>query len=439
MKASLHNLGCKVNSYETEVIQQMLEKEGYEIVDFDQPADVCIINTCSVTNIADRKSRQMIHKARKLNPDAIIVATGCYAQMFTQDIVDEASADLVIGNNNKKEIVRLIEEYRQKPDQSIICVDDLSRSCEYENTQSETTYDHTRAFVKIQDGCNQFCTYCIIPYSRGRIRSRAREDVIEEIRKLAANGFKEVVLTGIHLSSYGKGLEYGLIDIIEEVSEVAGIERIRLGSLEPGIITKEFMDRLVKVDKVCPHFHLSLQSGCDSVLSRMNRRYTSAEYLDKCKLIRSYYQHPAITTDIITGFPGETDEEFQTTLDFAKECDIYEIHIFKYSRRKGTKADKMPGQLPDKVKAARSSSLQVIANENTRRFADYYIGRQVEILVEEKINLDGRDYYIGHSKEYVKIAFRADNVDDNMENCLVEVTVKEMLKSDTLLGIFKDC
>ena len=434
MKASLHNLGCKVNSYETEAIQQLLEKEGYEIVDFDQPADVCIINTCSVTNIADRKSRQMIHKARTLNPGAIIVATGCYAQIFTQDIADEACADIIVGNNNKNEIAKLIEEYRQNPDQSIICVKDLSKACEYESIKSENTADHTRAYVKIQDGCNQFCTYCIIPYTRGRIRSRERDDVIKEVRKLASNGYKEVVLTGIHLSSYGKGLDYSLIDIIEDVSGVEGIERIRLGSLEPGIITKDFLDRLVKVRQACPHFHLSLQSGCDSVLKRMNRKYTSAEYLERCQLIRKYYEHPAITTDIITGFPGETEEEFRLTLDFAKTCDIYEIHIFKYSRRKGTKADKMTGQLSDKIKSARSSELQVIANDNTRRFMEYYIGRQVQVLVEEVIRLEGREYYIGHTREYVKVAFLVDQEGENMENYLVEVQVRGMLKIDTLLG-----
>ena len=437
MRISFHNLGCKVNSYETESMQQLMAAEGFEIVPFEEPADVCVINTCSVTNIADRKSRQMIHKARKLNPDAIIVAAGCYAQMFAEDLEKEGCADIILGNNNKKDIVRLVKEYMGVT-VPLSHVSDISRGCEYEPLSISSTADKTRAFIKIEDGCNNFCSYCIIPYARGRVRSRAIEDIIDEATRLSKDGFKEIVLTGINLSAYGSDgfvTSHSLIDILEKLNGIEGIERLRLSSLEPVIITEDFLKGIKALPKVCPHFHLSLQSGCDSVLSRMNRKYTTAEYYEKCCMIREYYDHPAITTDIITGFPGETEEEFQTTVDFVKRCDIYEAHIFKYSRRKGTAADRMEGQLTDAVKSERSSRLAKVAADNKKSFMESYKGRQVKVLAEEKVNIEGRKYYTGLTPEYVRSAFPAGGED--MTNRIVSGTVKDFL-TDGLLYFFPD-
>ena len=425
MRISFHNLGCKVNSYETESMESLLAAEGIEIVAFDEPADVCVINTCSVTNIADRKSRQMIHKARKLNPGAIIVACGCYAQMFKEDLEAEGCADIIIGNNRKGEIVNLIKEYK---DTCLTSVSDLSKGCEYEDLWLTQTGDKTRAFIKIEDGCNNFCTYCIIPYARGRVRSRNLEDIVKETKNLADAGYKEIVLTGINLSAWNDGR---LIDVLEAVSRVEGIRRVRISSLEPVIITEDFLERLVKLPKVCPHFHLSLQSGCDSVLERMNRHYTTSDYLEKCRLIREYFDHPAITTDVIVGFPGETKEEFETTLSFVKECGIYEAHVFKYSRRKGTKADRMPGQLTEKEKAARSNRLISLAAENKKTFMEYYIGREVQALMEEKINVEGRDYFTGLTPEYVRVAIPAG--ENDLSNTMVSGRVLDFLTPDCLL------
>ncbi len=438
MKISFHNLGCKVNSYETESMESLLAAEGFEIVPFDEPADVCVINTCSVTNIADRKSRQMIHKARKHNPDAIIVATGCYAQMFKDDLEAEGCADIIIGNNKKGEIVRLIKEYK---DTCLTEVPDLSKGCEYENLWLTRTGDKTRAFIKIEDGCNNFCTYCIIPFARGRVRSRNIEDIVKETRRIATAGYKEIVLTGINLSSYGTDAgknepltpspRVHLIDVLEAVSGVEGIERIRISSLEPVIITEDFLERLAKLPKVCPHFHLSLQSGCDSVLSRMNRHYTTAEYLEKCRLLRKYFDHPAITTDVIVGFPGETEEEFETTRAFLKECSIYEAHVFKYSRRKGTKADRMPMQLTEKEKSARSSRLISAAAEGKKAFMEYYIGHEVQALMEERITVEGKEYFTGLTPEYVRVAVFAG--DEDLSNTLITGRVSDFLTPDCLL------
>ncbi|MBE6014489.1 MAG: tRNA (N(6)-L-threonylcarbamoyladenosine(37)-C(2))-methylthiotransferase MtaB [Lachnospiraceae bacterium] len=431
MKASFHNLGCKVNSYETESMQQLLVAAGYEIVPFEEEADVCIINTCSVTNIADRKSRQMIHKAKKISPDAIIVATGCYAQMFSEDVVKDGFADIIIGNNNKNSLVRLIEEYKKSMEEPIVAVEDLSHGCEYENMISTETVEHTRAFIKIQDGCNQFCSYCIIPFARGRIRSRDMEDIISEAGALGEAGYKELVLTGINLSAYGIDCGSSLIEVIENIAAIPEIKRIRISSLEPGIITEEFLTRLKKVDKICPHFHLSLQSGCDSVLSRMNRHYTTGEYYEKCEMIRKVFELPAITTDIITGFPGETEEEFATTLDFVKRCNIYETHIFKFSRRKGTKADKMPGQLTDKVKSERSTRLSAVAKDNTYGFMEANIGRRVSVLLEEEVTLGGGRYLIGFTKEYVKVGVAAEC--GALPGDILEGTIKGFINKDTML------
>ena len=343
-KAALHNLGCKVNAYETEAMQEMLEKAGYEIVPFKEGADVYVINTCTVTNIADRKSRQMLHRARKMNPDAVVVAAGCYVQAQDGKGQDPC-IDIVLGNNQKKDLVRILDEYAAER-ASAAEIEDISRTREYESLHLTKPGDHTRAYIKVQDGCNQFCTYCIIPYARGRVRSRVMEDVLREVRELAEGGYKEVVLTGIHLSSYGIDFdrERHLLELIRAVHEVDGIERIRLGSLEPGIITEEFARELSRIPEICPHFHLSLQSGCDATLKRMNRRYTSAEYAEKCRILRKYFDDPALTTDVIVGFPGETEEEFRASYDFVDSIDFYETHIFKYSRRNGTNSCLMVGR-----------------------------------------------------------------------------------------------
>ncbi len=443
MRISFHNLGCKVNSYELDGMQQLAAKEGFEIVPFDTPADVCVINTCSVTNIADRKSRQMIHKARKLNPEAIIVAAGCYAQMFKEDLEAEGCADIIVENDKKGDVISLVRDYVAEKGQDLFGPvteplgnnDPLGTGLMGQNK--------TRAYIKIEDGCNNFCTYCIIPYARGRVRSRRIEDIVEEANDLAAAGYKEIVLTGINLSSYGTDWEAGkndpltpspmghLIDVLEALSEVEGIRRIRLSSLEPVVITEKFLERLKQLPKACPHFHLSLQSGCDSVLERMNRHYTTSDYLEKCRLIREYFDHPAITTDVIVGFPGETKEEFETTLSFVKECGIYEAHVFKYSRRKGTKADRMPGQLTEKEKAARSNRLISLAAENKKTFMEYYIGREVQALMEEKISLEGKDYFTGLTPEYVRVAIPAG--ENDLSNTMVSGRVLDFLTPDCLL------
>ena len=399
MKAALHNLGCKVNAYETEAMQQILEEAGYEIVPFSEYADVYVINTCSVTNMADRKSRQMLHRARKQNPDAIVVGAGCYVQTKeAQALVDE-SIDIVIGNNKKHELVPLLREY-EASHRKMACVADINHEKQaYEELSLSRTAEHTRAFIKVQDGCNQFCTYCIIPFARGRVRSRELPDVLQEIRTLAKSGYREVVLTGIHLSSYGVDNGESLLHLIEAVHELEGIERIRLGSLEPRIVTDAFAKRLSELPKICPHFHLSLQSGCDTVLSRMNRRYDTAEYEAGCALLRRYFEHPAITTDVIVGFPGETDEEFETTERYLERLHFYEMHIFQYSRREGTKAAAMPDQVPEAVKKERSEKLLALGHRMSEEFRRYYLGRQVTALLEEEFLYDGKRYYTGYTKE----------------------------------------
>ena len=354
-KAALHNLGCKVNAYETEAMQELLEQNGYEIVPFKEGADVYIINTCTVTNVADRKSRQMLHKARKMNPDAVVVATGCYVQARGEDI--DPCVDIVVGNNKKKDLIAILDEYynaQHKVKKELL---DINHEKEYEEMQVTHTAEHTRAYIKVQDGCNQFCSYCIIPYARGRVRSRNLEHVLEEVRTLAASGYKEVVLTGIHLSSYGIDTGESLLELIQKVHEIDGIKRIRLGSLEPRIITEEFASSIAVLPKMCPHFHLSLQSGCNATLKRMNRRYSAEEYMEKCDLLRKYFHNPALTTDVIVGFPGETQEEFAESMDFVDRVNFYETHIFKYSRRAGTKAAVMPDQIPEEIKSERSAKM----------------------------------------------------------------------------------
>lgn len=430
MKAALHNLGCKVNAYETEAMQQILEEAGYEIVPFSEYADVYVINTCSVTNMADRKSRQMLHRAKKQNPDAIVVGAGCYVQTKeAQALVDE-SIDIVIGNNKKHELVPLLREY-ETSHRKMACVADINHEKQaYEELSLSRTAEHTRAFIKVQDGCNQFCTYCIIPFARGRVRSRELPDVLQEIRTLAKSGYREVVLTGIHLSSYGVDNGESLLHLIEAVHELEGIERIRLGSLEPRIVTDAFAKRLSELPKICPHFHLSLQSGCDMVLSRMNRRYDTAEYEVGCALLRRYFEHPAITTDVIVGFPGETDEEFETTERYLERIHFYEMHIFQYSRREGTKAAAMPDQVPEAVKKERSEKLLALGHRMSEEFRRYYLGRQVTALLEEEFLYDGKRYYTGYTKEYVKVAVETKK---DLSNTFVTGTLKTQLTEDVYL------
>lgn len=430
-KAALHNLGCKVNAYETEAMQHLLEEAGYEIVPFTQKADVYVINTCSVTNMADRKSRQMLHKAKKNNPDSIVVAAGCYVQTSEKEVLNDLSMDIVIGNDRKHDLVRLLEEYSL--DSVNDTVDDINDGKhDFEELFIDQTKEHTRAFIKVQDGCNQFCSYCIIPYARGRVRSRRFENVIAEVERLAANGFKEVVLTGIHLSSYGVDFEEatGLLELIQAVNAVKGIERIRLGSLEPKIVTEHFASELSKLDKICPHFHLSLQSGCDATLKRMNRKYTTKEYERGCELLRKYFVHPAITTDVIVGFPGETEEEFEQTKAYLEHIHFYEMHIFKYSKRKGTRAAVMPDQIDEQIKAARSEKLIALGHDMSKEFRKFYIGKNEEVLFEEKAVIGDKEYFVGYTKEYVKVAKKTD---ENLENQIVSGRISGMLTDEILL------
>lgn len=430
-KAALHNLGCKVNAYETEAMQHLLEEAGYEIVPFTQKADVYVINTCSVTNMADRKSRQMLHKAKKNNPDSIVVAAGCYVQTSEKEVLNDLSVDIVIGNDRKHDLVRLLEEYSL--DSVNDTVDDINDGKhDFEELFIDQTKEHTRAFIKVQDGCNQFCSYCIIPYARGRVRSRRFENVIAEVERLAANGFKEVVLTGIHLSSYGVDFEEatGLLELIQAVNAVKGIERIRLGSLEPKIVTGHFASELSKLDKICPHFHLSLQSGCDATLKRMNRKYTTKEYEKGCELLRKYFVHPAITTDVIVGFPGETEEEFEQTKAYLEHIHFYEMHIFKYSKRKGTRAAVMPDQIDEQIKAARSEKLIALGHDMSKEFRKFYIGKNEEVLFEEKAVIGDKEYFVGYTKEYVKVAKKTD---ENLENQIVSGRISGMLTDEILL------
>ena len=428
LKAALHNLGCKVNAYETEAMAQILEKNGYEIVPFSDIADVYIVNTCSVTNMADRKSRQMLHKAKSKNKEAIVVATGCYVQTATEQIKEDLAIDIIIGNNRKKEIVNILNEYIKDKEKTHVI--DINNTDEYEDFQLSTLTEHTRAHIKIQDGCNNFCSYCIIPYARGRIRSRKLESIKEEMTNLAQNGFKEVVLTGINLGFY-KDEDKTLIDVIELAQSIDGIERIRLGSVDPEIITPEFIDRLKYADKMCPHFHLSLQSGCDSVLKNMNRHYNTKEYVEKCNLIRSIYENPAITTDIIVGFPGESDEDFETTVQFAKDVGFSQIHVFKYSKRSGTVAANMPNQIDEKVKTLRSEELIATGNVLTQSYRKNLIGKKEELLLEEEKVIKERQYIVGHTKNYVPVVIEKR---DFKPGEIVNVTIKDFINTEIMLA-----
>ena len=407
-KVALHNLGCKVNAYEIEAMQQLLEEAGYEIVPFEPGADIYVINTCTVTNIADRKSRQMLHKAKKMNPEAIVVATGCYVQTGGEKLEKDEAIDLVLGNNQKINIVEALAEYAENKPGHGSHVIKINQTKEYEELSIDHTAEHVRAYIKVQDGCNQFCTYCIIPYARGRVRSRNIESVLKEVRALAEKGYKEVVLTGIHLSSYGVDFpeekKETLLSLIRAVHEIEGIRRIRLGSLEPGIVTREFAEGIAALPKVCPHFHLSLQGGCDETLERMNRRYRSGEYRERCELLREVYGNPALTTDVIVGFPQESEEEFRKSYDFVDSIRFYETHIFKYSRRQGTKAAAMDGQLTEAEKSFRSEKMIELHHRHAGDYEKSMLGKNLEVLIEEEYTKDGRTWYLGHSREYIKTA-----------------------------------
>ncbi len=427
-KVALHNLGCKVNAYELEAMQEMLEKSGYEIVPFAPGADIYIINTCTVTNIADRKSRQMLHKARKMNPQAIVIAAGCYVQaQKNMENIDEA-IDIVLGNNRKQDLLFVLENYKKGSGQEKDMIS-LDKPVEYEELQLSSTGEHTRAYLKVQDGCNQFCSYCIIPYVRGRVRSRKKEEILEEVLRLAKNGYQEFVLTGIHLSSYGVDCEENLLSLIRAVHEIEGVKRIRLGSLEPRIITEEFARALGDLPKVCPHFHLSLQSGCDATLKRMNRKYSAEEYLEGCRLLRKYFKNPALTTDVIVGFPQESEEEFEQSKKMIESVEFYETHIFKYSRRQGTRAAEMEGQIDETVKTERSHKLIQMGKEKKQKYMESFLGQSVEILFEETVQIQGEEYWIGYTKEYLKVAAKSK---ENLENRIVLGKVERFIEE----GIF---
>ena len=444
-KVAFLNLGCKVNSYETEAMQQLMINSGYDVVDFNDVADVYIVNTCTVTNIADRKSRQMLHKAKKNNPDSVVVAAGCYAQASKGQLEEDLAIDIVVGNNMKKDIVTILNEYYADHGKNEAIIN-INKDQEYEELKIDSLTEKNRAYIKIQDGCNQFCSYCIIPYTRGRVRSRKQEDVVDEVKRLVANGYKEVVLTGIHLSSYGIELKDNaqpdnvedylkeesmpLLEIIMKLSEIEGLERIRLGSLEPRIITDYFVKTLSENSKFCPHFHLSLQSGCDATLKRMNRKYNTEEYYKSCELLRKYFDNPAITTDVIVGFPGETEEEFKSTKEFLRKVSFAEMHVFKYSVRKGTRAEVMDNQVPDQTKHARSVEVIALNDQMHKEYQDSFVGRLEKILIEEEVSIDGKAYQIGYNERYVKLAIQAER---SYVNEIVSAKVVGRLSKDILL------
>lgn len=436
-KVAFLTLGCKVNSYETEAMQALLTAAGATVVEFHETADIYVVNTCSVTNMADRKSRQMLHRAKKNNPEALVVAAGCYAQTAEETAMRENGVDVVIGNNQKKQIVEILEQHMAGVENKRL---EIAKETEYEDMSLDTQVEHTRAYIKIQDGCNQFCSYCIIPYARGRIRSRKPQDVVEEVKRLAANGYQEVVLTGIHLSSYGrtsyeKMTEEGgqpLLELIQQINAVEGIARIRLGSLEPRIITENFVKTLCECKKVCPHFHLSLQSGSDTVLKRMNRKYTTREYSASVDILKKYYEVPAITTDIIVGFPQETEEEFLETMAFAQHIGFAKIHVFKYSRRKGTVADKMSGQVQEQVKTERSERLMALEAALGEAYRERFLGKSEVVLFEESAVVDGELCQVGYNERYVRIAAK---IEENLSNQIKVVKIIEKSKEqETLLG-----
>lgn len=433
--AAFLTLGCKVNSYETEGIKKLFEEDGFQVVEFHEKADVYVVNTCTVTNIADRKSRQMLHKARKMNENAIVMAVGCYAQAAGEQLKEDEAIDIVVGNNRKKDIIKILKAYID--DNTIDSIIDVSKPLAYEELEIADISEKTRAYIKIQDGCNQFCSYCIIPYARGRVRSRGTESILKEAKHLVDRGYKEIVLTGIHLSSYGIDIDnisisenHHLLDLITELDALEGLERIRLGSLEPRIITEEFVKGLAALRTFCPHFHLSLQSGCDRTLERMNRKYTTGEYYEKCCLIRRNFENPAITTDVIVGFPGETEEEFQQTKEFLQKIGFSQMHIFKFSPRKGTRAALMPEQVKEEMKAERSNILLSLEEEMAKNYRKLFIGRTERLLVEEEVEIDGIKYQAGHNERYLKLAVKSE---ENLANKILFVAVKEFLNKEMMI------
>ncbi len=423
-KVSFHNLGCKVNAYETAAMEQKLLDAGYEVVAFGEPCDIVIVNTCSVTNMADKKSRQMLHRAKRKNPDALVIAAGCYVQTKTSEAKADEAVDVIVGNNEKKNIVEIIESATKE------ALIDINKTDEYEEMDMATVTEHTRAHIKIQDGCNNFCAYCIIPYARGRVRSRDFESTKKEAQELVNLGYKEIVITGIEVSTYDNNGKQ-LIDVVEELNQIDGLERIRLSSLNPDIITDEFISRLAKCEKICPHFHLSMQSGCDKTLKAMNRHYTSAEYLEKCELIRKYFDNPAITTDIIVGFPGETDKDFETTLETVKKAKFYQIHVFKYSRRDGTVAADMEDQVDEQVKNIRSEELIKLADQMQTEYEKSYLNTEQEVLFEEEVEIENEKYFLGHTKNYLQIALKSN---ENVQNTIKKVNLVDLHKNHIILA-----
>lgn len=435
-------LGCKVNTYETNAMTLLFKEAGYTVVDFSEKADIYIVNTCSVTNMADRKSRQMLHKAKKKNPDAVVVAAGCYVQAAKELLEQDETIDVIIGNSQKHRIVEMVEEYLADHSHRSFIVD-VSNNPPYETMHIEDAGDRTRACIKIQDGCNQFCSYCIIPYTRGRVRSRKEEDILSEIELLVSNGYKEFVLNGIHLSSYGADEQNKdfiklegkpLLRIIEKINAIDGVKRIRLGSLEPRIITEEFVSTLSTYEKVCPHFHLSLQSGCDDTLKRMNRKYNTQEFLSGCNILRKYYKNPAITTDVIVGFPGETKEEFALTEEFLAKVEFAQMHIFKFSVRKGTRAEQMTPQIPEQTKNERSNVLLQLDKQMQARYHQTFYQQKEPVLFEEYTKINGIEYAIGHNERYVKIAVPKEETSNTWLNEIIPVTIEKNLTDDILLG-----
>ena len=437
-KVAFHTLGCKVNIYETEAMQELMQKAGYSIVDFDDKADIYVVNTCSVTNMADRKSRQMLHKAKKDNPDAVIVAVGCYVQAAAKSIKQDEKIDIIIGNNMKNKIADIINDYYEHQDPNTVDISgdfvlDISKIKEYEEFRVLKHKEHTRAFIKIQDGCNQFCSYCIIPYTRGRVRSRSIEEIEKEVRDLVNAGYKEVILTGIHISSYGLDFEekIQLIELVEKVAKVAGVERLRISSLEPRIITEEFVERLAKLDNFCPHFHLSLQSGSDNTLKAMSRRYDASEFKEGVRLIRKYFNMPALTTDIIAGFPGETEDDFTESLEYIRDIGFFELHVFPYSKREGTKAASMKETLSNKDKTRRVNLLLSMQEPIRRKFLEEKIGKEVEVLIESEFEHENKRYVLGHSKEYIKVALP---YIEKARNMIIPAKLISFIKDDIILG-----
>lgn len=437
-KVAFHTLGCKVNIYETEAMQELMQKAGYSIVDFDDKADIYVVNTCSVTNMADRKSRQMLHKAKKDNPDAVIVAVGCYVQAAAKSIKQDEKIDIIIGNNMKNKIADIINDYYEHQDPNTVDISgdfvlDISKIKEYEEFRVLKHKEHTRAFIKIQDGCNQFCSYCIIPYTRGRVRSRSIEEIEKEVRDLVNAGYKEVILTGIHISSYGLDFEekIQLIELVERVAKVAGVERLRISSLEPRIITEEFVERLAKLDNFCPHFHLSLQSGSDNTLKAMSRRYDASEFKEGVRLIRKYFDMPALTTDIIAGFPGETEDDFRESLEYIRDIGFFELHVFPYSKREGTKAALMKETLSNKDKTRRVNLLLSMQEPIRRKFLEEKIGKEVEVLIESEFEHENKRYVLGHSKEYIKVALP---YIEKARNMIIPAKLISFIKDDIILG-----